>query len=58
MTRRPLPARPLWIRQLVGSLGLALFSLVAATSVVGILPIGIGLIAVVGVLMSGTYFVG
>jgi len=37
---------------------LALFSFVAATSVVGILPIGIGLIAMVGVLMSATYFLG
>lgn len=57
MRRPPLPLRPVWLRQLVAGLGLATFSLTAATAVVGILPPAIGAVAFVGVIFSSTYFV-
>lgn len=57
MTRRPLTQRPLWMRQLLGSLGLAFFSLAAATAVVGVLPPAVGALGFVGVMMAATYLV-
>ena len=58
MTRRPLPQRAPWIRQLTGSLGLAFFSMIAATAVVGVLPPATGALGFVGVLMAATYLLG
>lgn len=58
MTERPLPSPRRWLKQLIASLALAFFSLVAAAGVTGILPPGIGVAAFVGVLIASTIIVG